>query len=104
MRRKDFQSNKVVCSTGAPQGTVLAPFIFTLHTADFRYNLSHCYLQKFPDDSAAYGLIRDGDDTENGGLNWDFVDWCQRTHLQKNVAKTKELVVDFGRRKPPPTR
>ncbi|XP_013889486.1 RNA-directed DNA polymerase from mobile element jockey, partial [Austrofundulus limnaeus] len=52
VRTKGCQSDKVVCSTGAPQGTVLAPFLFTLYTADFRYSSASCHLQKFSDDSA----------------------------------------------------
>jgi len=30
------------CSTGAPQGTVVAPFLFILYTSDFRYNSNSC--------------------------------------------------------------
>ncbi|TWW81704.1 hypothetical protein D4764_01G0015190 [Takifugu flavidus] len=41
------------------RGTVLAPFLFTLYTADFSYSTSSCHLQKFSD-SAALGLIADG--------------------------------------------
>ncbi len=38
LRLQNCVSDMVVCSTGAPQGTVLAPFLFTLYTSDFRYN------------------------------------------------------------------
>ena len=31
-------SDVVVSDTGAPQGTVLSPFLFTLYTTDFQYN------------------------------------------------------------------
>ncbi|TWW53320.1 hypothetical protein D4764_0013870 [Takifugu flavidus] len=54
------------------------------------------------DDSAAVGLITDGDDTEYRGLIQDFVDWSLRNNLQINAGKTKELVVDFRRRNNPP--
>ncbi|KAI3367035.1 hypothetical protein L3Q82_009669 [Scortum barcoo] len=80
------------------QGTVLAPFLFTLYTADFSYNTPSCHLQKFSDDSAVVGLITDGDDREYRGLIQDFADWCLRNNLQINAGKTKELVVDFRRR------
>ncbi|TWW52975.1 hypothetical protein D4764_0220220 [Takifugu flavidus] len=50
-------------------------------------------LRKFSDDSAAVGLITDGDDTEYRELIQDFVDWSLRNNLQINTDKTKELVV-----------
>uniref|UniRef100_A0AAQ6IRP3 Reverse transcriptase domain-containing protein n=1 Tax=Anabas testudineus TaxID=64144 RepID=A0AAQ6IRP3_ANATE len=38
VRLQNCVSDTVICSTGAPQGTVLSPFLFTLYTSDFRYN------------------------------------------------------------------
>ncbi|TWW67512.1 RNA-directed DNA polymerase from mobile element jockey [Takifugu flavidus] len=101
VRVKGSQSDRLLCSTGVPQGTVLAPFLFTLYTADFSYSTSSCHLQKFSDDSAAVGLITDGDDTGYRELIQGFVDWSLRNNLQINAGKTKELVVDFRRRNNP---
>ncbi|TWW54864.1 hypothetical protein D4764_0100900 [Takifugu flavidus] len=58
-------------------------------------------LQKFSDDSTTVGLITDGDDGEYRGLIQDFVDWSLRNNLLINASKTKELLVDFRRRKNP---
>ncbi|KAI3364732.1 hypothetical protein L3Q82_000888 [Scortum barcoo] len=44
---KDITSDTVVSSTGAPQGTVLAPLLFTLYTSDFCYNSELCHIQKY---------------------------------------------------------
>ena len=63
-------SDVVVSDTGAPQGTVLSPFLFTLYTTDFQYNSESCHLQKFSDDSAVVGCIRGGDE----GTGQDFVE------------------------------
>ncbi|TWW56158.1 hypothetical protein D4764_08G0001450 [Takifugu flavidus] len=49
------------------------------------------FVTKFSDDSAAVGLITDGDDTEYRGLIQNFVDWSLRDNLQINASKTKEL-------------
>ncbi|XP_034093506.1 uncharacterized protein LOC117560671 [Gymnodraco acuticeps] len=97
LRTRECQSDTIVSSTGAPQGTVLAPFLFTLSTADFTHNTATCQLQKFSDISAIVGLITNEDDREYRELTQDFILWCQRNHLQLNAGKTKELVVVFRR-------
>uniref|UniRef100_A0AAX7SJH0 Reverse transcriptase domain-containing protein n=1 Tax=Astatotilapia calliptera TaxID=8154 RepID=A0AAX7SJH0_ASTCA len=88
-------SDKVISNTGAPQGTVLSPFLFTLYTTDFSHCTETCHLQKFSDDSAVVGCISRDDETEYRAVVDSFVTWCEQNHLQLNVAKTKELIVDF---------
>ena len=95
-------SDEVVCSTGAPQGTVLAPFLFTLYTSDFIYNSDGVHLQKFSDDTAIVGCVSEDNDLEYRSVIMDFVRWCGLNFLQINATKTKEMIVDF-RRKPPHT-
>ena len=102
VRLKDGLSDTVISSTGAPQGTVLSPVLFTLYTSDFRYNKESCHLQKFSDDTAIVGCIRDGQEGEYRSLVEDFVQWCKLNHLQLNTTKTKEMVVDFQRTKRAP--
>nr|XP_008281176.1 PREDICTED: uncharacterized protein LOC103358119 [Stegastes partitus] len=63
VRLKDTTSDTVVSSTGAPQGTVLAPLLFTLYTSDFWCNTELCHIQKYADDTAIMGCIKD--DREN---------------------------------------
>lgn len=40
-------SGAVIISTGAPWETVLALFLFTLYTADLKYNSESCQIQKY---------------------------------------------------------
>ena len=101
LRLKDCVSETVLCSTGAPQGTVLSPVLFTLYTSDFTYNSESCHIQKFSDDSAIVGCIRDGQEGEYRNQVDNFVQWCRQNDLQLNTTKTKEMVVDFRRSQPP---
>ncbi|KAI3355023.1 hypothetical protein L3Q82_017847 [Scortum barcoo] len=94
-------SDVVVSDTGAPQGTVLSPFLFTLYTTDFQYNSESCHLQKFSDDSAVVGCIREGEEGEYRTLVDNFVEWSEQNHLRLNVNKTREMVIDFRRKKMP---
>ena len=92
-------SETITTFTGAPQGTVLSPFLFTLYTSDCRFSSSDCYLQKFSDDSAVVGCISRGNETLYRDSVDQFVGWCESNHLLLNVTKTKELIIDFRKEK-----
>jgi len=64
VRPQSNMSDTIVSNTGAPQGTVLFPFLFTLYNSDFRYCSQSCHLQKFSDDSAIVGCISKGQESE----------------------------------------
>ena len=83
---------------------MLPPSLFTTYTADFKYR-SHesSHLQKFSDDTAIVGRLEGGREDEYRYLVGSFVKWCGVNHLQLNVAKTREMVVDFRRNRPPPS-
>ena len=53
-------SVKVVSSTGAPQGTVVTLFLFTLYTKNFVYNSRSCHIRKYLDYIAIVACIRNG--------------------------------------------
>ncbi|KAI4877761.1 hypothetical protein NFI96_007703 [Prochilodus magdalenae] len=101
VRMQGCVSDVAMCSTGAPQGTVLAPFLFNIYTSDFRYNSGTCHLQKFSDDTVIVGCIRNGQEAEYRKLVSDFVSWCKLNQLQLNISKTKEMVVDFRKNRSP---
>ena len=54
---------------------------------------------KFADDTTAEGLISNGDETAYRQEVDRLVSWCDDNNLQLNAAKTKEMVVDFRKKK-----
>ncbi|PIK42685.1 hypothetical protein BSL78_20454 [Apostichopus japonicus] len=95
-------SDVILTNTGAPQGTVLAPFLFTLYTYDARSSEQGCSLIKFADDTAMIGLVNGNGDEAYLRQVQSFVNYCDLNFLQLNVAKTKEMIIDFRRNTNPP--
>ena len=96
VRYGNVQSNSVITNTGAPQGCVLSPVLFTLYTNDCKINDRNTKLLKFADDSSILGLIDcDCDESNYRGNISSFTTWCEDHCLSLNVKKTKELVIDF---------
>lgn len=94
-------SGVVMSSTGAPQCTVLGPFLFTHSTADFKYSSESCHIQKYSDNTSLVACIRSGQKQEYRDFVGALRHWCSKHCLQLNTAKTKEMMVDF-RGKPSP--
>jgi hypothetical protein len=92
-------SDVMVTNTGAPQGCVLSPVLFTIYTADCRTADASNLQIKFADDTSLTGLLRDSDEAKYRQAVGELVDWCDRNFLELNVTKTEEMIVDF-RRKP----
>ncbi|KAL0147687.1 hypothetical protein M9458_056996 [Cirrhinus mrigala] len=87
-------------STGAPQGCVLSPLLFSLYTNDCTSKDSSVKLLKFADDTTVIDLIRDGDESAYRQEVKQLSLWCSHNNLELNTLKTVEMTVDF-RRKPP---
>ena len=62
VRLNGVLSSVISTNTGAPQGTILAPFLFSLCTADCRSTDESCPLVKCADDTELVGKISNGED------------------------------------------
>ncbi|KAL0201439.1 hypothetical protein M9458_004626, partial [Cirrhinus mrigala] len=87
-------------STGAPQGCILSPLLFSLYTNDCTSKDPSVQLLKFADDTTVISLIRDGDESAYRQEVERLSLWCSHNNLELNTLKTVEMTVDF-RRKPP---
>ncbi len=92
-------SSTTTLSTGAPQGCVLSPLLFTLLTHDCTAKFSSNHIIKFTDDTTVVGLISNNDETHYREEVAQLAEWCGTNNLSLNVEKTKEVVLDFRRRK-----
>jgi hypothetical protein len=54
---------------------------------------------KFADDTTVVGLIHDNDETVYMEEVRDLAVWCQDNNLSLNVIKTKEMIVDYRKRR-----
>ncbi len=94
-------SNSRSTNTGAPQGFVLSPLLFSLYTNDYTSKGSSVKLLKFADDTTVISLIQDGDESAYTQEVEQLAVWCSHNNLELITLKTVEMIVDF-RRNPPP--
>ncbi len=97
VRMGNNTSSPLTLNTGAPQGCVLSPLLYSLYTHDCAATHSSNVIVKFADDTTVIGLITDNDETAYRAEVSTLTKWCQENHISLNVDKTKELVVDFRR-------
>ena len=101
MKESTTISNTIITSTGAPQGSVLSPILFTTYTNDSQISSDNVHLIKFADDTTIQGLLSSTcNDDEFLEAVSGFVKWCDDHHLHLNIKKTKEMIIDFRKKKP----
>ncbi|KAK3572661.1 hypothetical protein QTP86_001625 [Hemibagrus guttatus] len=88
-------SPSLTLTTGALQGCVLSPLLYSLYTYDCVATSSSTSI-KFVDNTAVVGLISNNDKTADLEEIKKLETWFQDNKLLLNVSKTKELIVDFS--------
>ncbi len=84
VRMGNNTSSPLILNTGAPQGCVLSPLLYSLYTHDCTATHSSNVIVKFADDTTVIGLITDNDETAYREEVSTLTKWCQENHLSLN--------------------
>ena len=78
---------------------MLSPLLLSLFTHDCMAKHDSNTIIKFANDTTVVGLITNNDETSYREEVRDLGVWFQDNNLSLNVSKTKELIVDYRKRR-----
>ncbi len=102
VRLGNHHSSTLTLSTGAPQGCMLNPLLYSLYTHDCTPTHSSNSIIKFANNTTVVGLISNGDESAYRKEVDVFSEWCIINNLALNTSKTKELIISFQKQKEAP--
>ena len=88
-------SHPLTLSTGAPQGCVLSPWLFSLFTNQLTSLDNSVKIYKYTDDTTIIGLISNNDESAYRREVERVVTWCSINNLLLNTQKNIEIAIDF---------
>ena len=92
-------TDTLILNTGAPQWCVLRPLLYSLFTHNCTVKHDSNNIITFADDTTVIGLITDNTETAYRKEVRDLAVWCQDNNLSLNVIKTKEMIVDYRKKR-----
>jgi hypothetical protein len=92
-------SAMLILNTGTPHGCVLSLLLYSLFTHGCMARHDSNTIIKFADDTTVVCLITDNDETAYRDEVRDLAGWCHNNNLSLNVTKSKEMIVDYRKRR-----
>ena len=91
------KSERRTLHRGVPQGSVLGPVLFSIHTIELAWILSHRSVQfkMFADDTQLYFIVNNVEDTISAlnSLVCDLRQWMAKKKLRLNEKKTECFII-----------
>ena len=82
-------STSLILNSGAPQGCVLCPFLYSMFTHDCVATHASNSIIKFANDTTVVGLITNNDETVYREEVRTLKVWCQENNLSLNINKKR---------------